>query len=99
MYFYYLYISSPITEIQNGNDRVSKENTPSSKKGKQTHNLKFPVNRLIQIPVYGFSCLQKLLAHPFFSGLLKSVFHFIHNQKILSKQIQHLLNVSFWLLW
>ena len=33
MYFYYLYISSPITEIQNGNDRVSKENTPSSKKG------------------------------------------------------------------
>lgn len=34
MYFYYLYISSPITEIQNGNDCVSKENTPSSKKGK-----------------------------------------------------------------
>ena len=36
MNFYYLYISSLITEIQNGNDRVSKENIPSSKNGKHS---------------------------------------------------------------
>ena len=63
MNFYYLYISSLITEIQNGNDCVSKENIPSSKNGKQTHNLKFSANRLIQIPMYSFSCLQKLQTH------------------------------------
>lgn len=36
---------------------------PSSKKGKQTHNLKFSANRLIQIPMYSFSCLRKLQTH------------------------------------
>lgn len=41
MYFYYLYISSPITEIQKGNDCVSKENTPSGEKGKQLIILNF----------------------------------------------------------
>lgn len=72
MYFYYLYISSPITEIQMAMI-VSVKKTHLQVKGKQTHNLKFPVNRLIQIPVYGFSCLSEASGPSNFSGLQISI--------------------------